>query len=186
MRGIANAVTMSKWSPGSNPGLSAWKETDSVSPSGIGTCGVFLFTAVANVPELSRSQNPAISRDELEVFSTAQLSEGEYRIQRQTRSSRTERFGTGQPFKGLESLNATAPASSPDGLELLLSLDGGIAAVYRTSPTEAFGVPTGFGTLQRDADGVYGAPELSSDCRTVYAVRADQEPLMFKLISATR
>ena len=28
MRGIANAVTMSKWSPGSNPGLSAffWKQ----------------------------------------------------------------------------------------------------------------------------------------------------------------
>jgi hypothetical protein len=134
--------------------------------------------------------SPAISHDELELYHTGVTTdESELPpLQRHLRSNVNEPFGPATLVPGLESVFGTAPDPSPDGLELLFYFGGGLAAAYRSTVSQNFGIPVPFAALQQMQSTVIGAPEISQDCRTVYATRTG--PIAgvtsFTIVSATR
>jgi len=135
--------------------------------------------------------SPSPSRDELELFSTQQVDPilNELGLARYTRTTREQAFGSPSPVRGLESVNGATPTLSPDGLELLFYVGGGIVAAYRPSLSEAFGTPVPFTSLAQTGSEVFGAPEISQDCHTVYVihvVRHDAADLVYSIMSASR
>jgi hypothetical protein len=134
--------------------------------------------------------SPAISDDELELYHTGVTTdESELPpLQRHVRSNVNEPFGPATLVPGLDSVFGTAPDPSPDGLELLFYFDGGLAAAYRSTVSQNFGIPVPFAALQQMQSTVIGAPEISQDCRTVYATRTGpiDGVTSFTIVSATR
>lgn len=114
-----------------------------------------------------------VTADELTALSSAEFDNAgrappvEYR-----RSSLDEAFGASRTIDGLEEVFITAPHLAPDGTTLFGALRPDLVMTSRSDLAAPFDEPVvlfpGEGSTV-----VYGSPEISADCRTLYFLRAD-------------
>ena len=118
--------------------------------------------------------SPAISADELRLYTSAQASVGTNPSLTYMRASTTAPFGAGMSIPGLESSTLSAPDISPDGLALFGNLNAAVVVVTRSAPDAPFGGPS----IVVPGDPmnytfVVGAADVSGDCRSLYYVHVD-------------
>jgi hypothetical protein len=113
--------------------------------------------------------------DELSVLTTSETSV-QNPPRTYARSSREQAFGQGAPIPGLEAVALTAPSCAPDGLTLFGGVNPDLVVAARPADGEPFGAPST--VFQGDNLSVYGSPEVSADCRTLYFIHVDVMSIM--------
>ncbi len=119
----------------------------------------------------------AISTDELTLYSNDDTPVGVSPLRYQ-RATTNDDFGPAQPISELAGVSVFSVDPSPDGLALYAGVTSSLGVVRRSSVTEKYGLPTVLVAQQTvigppRKDYVYGAPELSHDCRSLYFVQQD-------------
>ena len=109
--------------------------------------------------------SPWLSDDQLSLFYAS--TEAKSATFMATRGSIDEKFGAPSEVPGLETAALSAPTLSPDGLEIygFRRADNTLVRAKRTSIDAAFGIPTE--AVDLTSIGGTGAPDLTTDCRSV-------------------
>jgi hypothetical protein len=114
-----------------------------------------------------------VTADERTALSSAELdSAGRAPPVEYERSSLDEAFGASRTISGLEEVFITAPHLAPDGTTLFGALRPDLVMMTRSALDAPFGEPIVLFTGD-ESTRVYGSPEISADCRTLYFLRAD-------------
>jgi hypothetical protein len=119
----------------------------------------------------------AISSDELTLYTSNEMNAGVAPPRRYRRATITADFGSAEDIPGLSQVNLGAPDPSPDELELFGALSSDIVVTTRATRDSDFGEPH---IIQAHVDtSVYGAPEISRDCRSLFFVKQSPEPVRY-------
>ena len=116
--------------------------------------------------------SPALTRDELSLYTSSPEGAENAPPWSYSRSARDEPFVNGAPVAGLANAEMASPEPSPDGLTLFGGVSTRVAAASRATPDAPFGAPLTV-IAPSDGTGLFGAPELSADCGTLYYVAVD-------------
>jgi hypothetical protein len=111
-----------------------------------------------------------VTADELTAFSTSDTYVQDP-PRSYVRAARDQAFGDAQPILGLEATSLGSPSLASDGLTLFGGVSPDLVVTTRSAEGKAFGAPSI--VLQGDDLRVYGSPEASADCRSLYFVRVD-------------
>jgi len=120
----------------------------------------------------------AISADELTLYTSSDVDAGGEPPRRYVRATRAAEFGGGEDIPGLGHVNLSAPDPSPDELELFGALASDIVVTTRATRDGDFGEPRIIQS-HMDTTAVYGAPEISQDCRSLFFVKQTPEPMRY-------
>ena len=117
--------------------------------------------------------NVSVTPDGLTAFSTAEDDlTGQSPPVEYARGRVDQPFGTGHGIPGLETASFVSPFLAPDGLALWGASDVNVVAAARPTLDAPFEEPAVVLAGEKNLL-LYGSPELSADCRTVYFVRVD-------------
>jgi len=119
----------------------------------------------------------AISSDELTLYTSSDVDPGSDPPRRYRRAATTAEFGSGEDIPGLSVVNLSAPDPSPDELELFGALDTDLVVTTRATRDGAFGEPRIL--LPHVENAIYGAPEISRDCRSLFVVRQTRDSVLY-------
>jgi hypothetical protein len=114
--------------------------------------------------------SPAVSPDQLAVYTTAKTGIGAAPLLFFERPSLEAPFGAEMAVPGLEDTLLASPDLGPDDLQLFAGFDGAIGMASRSSTCEAFGAPAVVVPRPVDDSFFYGAPDTSPNCRSIYFV----------------
>jgi hypothetical protein len=116
-----------------------------------------------------------VGLDELVIYSSDRNTFDPGPPHRYTRSSTSATFGDKTSIPGLESVGLITPELSPDGLSMFGALSGSLIVAERSTPDARFAAPTTI--LVGDPTTIlFGAPEMSQDCRSLYYVQVQAGP----------
>lgn len=119
----------------------------------------------------SVGSSPAISHDELTLYTSSDYNPGTDPSRRYTRANVQAAFGKSETIAGLETDITTAPDPAPDDLALFMGRASALVMATRTTSADPFGAPT---TLVPRTDlTAFGSPDISQDCRSLYFVGVD-------------
>jgi hypothetical protein len=129
-----------------------------------------------------------VTADELTALSSAEFdSAGRAPPVEYARENLDEAFGASRTIAGLEEVFLTAPSLSPDGYSLFGALRPDLITASRSALDAPFGEPAVLFTGDTSTL-LYGSPEISADCRTLYFLRADitDDPSVVSINAASR